>query len=176
MPFSGPRARDRLARVLVIVVDRLASVLVIVVGIAAVVAGSGGGSSGDGEKRASGKSEPASTQAPTSAQCKRAKKPLLAAINGGMQGGARFKKAYFVKSDDFKKAYFVSGVLSGTGQGIDNVATFVTNSPSGGGLINAVGSEAHQFIAQLSGAGEKTNARFSQTDDGYSASQDCARG
>jgi hypothetical protein len=160
MPFSGPRARDRLA-----------SVLAIVVGTAA---GLGWWSSDDGEKRASGKSEPASTQAPTSAQCKRAKKPLLAAINGGMQGGARFKKAYFVKSDDFKKAYFVSGVLSGTGQGIDNVATFVTNSPSGGGLINAVGSFAHQFSDY--GAGEKTNARFSQTDDGYSASQDCARG
>jgi hypothetical protein len=147
----------------------VALVLALVVGIAA-----GCGSSDDGEKRASGKSEPASTQAPTSAQCKRAKMALVAAINGGMQGGARFKKAYFVKSDDFNKAYFVSGVLSGPGLGSDNVATFVTNSPSGGGLINAVGGFAHQFSDY--GDGEKTDAHFSQSDDGYSASQDCAKG
>jgi hypothetical protein len=128
------------------------------------LSGCGGG---DDEEAAA----PLATPTPQASRCETVPAALLAKLNSTLTSGASMKAASAVKSGDFEKAYFVAGAITGPGLSGKDKAVFVTNDLADPGLTFAVGGFAHQF-SDL-GHGEDTKSKFSQSDDGYEASQDC---
>lgn len=117
--------------------------------------------------------EPRVSSTPTVAtRCEAAPVAVVTAISTGLGSGLTLRNAQMVRSDDFEEAYFVSADLQGPGlEGDDDVATWVTNNRSGGGLIFAVSAVAREFSDW--GDGGQTDAGFSMSDDGADESAAC---
>jgi hypothetical protein len=114
------------------------------------------------------------TDAHAAPKCKSATPPLVAAISAGLDDGLTLRNVVAVRSRDFKKAYFVAGEVEGPGlEGSGDVGVWVTNSPSGNGLIYSVDAVAEEFSDW--GPGGQTDAKFSMSDDGASAAQRCVQ-
>lgn len=96
------------------------------------------------------------------------------APGGALNDGVTPSGIAAVRSKDFKEVWFVAVGLAGEGMNPKkDVAVFATNSLEADGLLFGVGGFAHQFSGM--GHGEKTDAKFSISDDGYDEAQDCLK-
>jgi len=110
-----------------------------------------------------------------SVRCRRAPKALVQAIESGLTvtGGGGLRRGWMVRSRDFEKVYFVAAVIAdatGAKQGIGLWAT--DRGYREYGTIFAVNGFANEFSDW--GDGGKTDAQFSQFDDGATEAESCA--
>jgi len=84
------------------------------------------------------------------------------------------KSAWAVKSNDYENVYYVAAVLYGPGmeEGAGPGVWVITGDPNNPGLTYSVGGFATSFSSW--GDGGKTDAMFSQFDDGWQQANDCA--
>jgi hypothetical protein len=82
--------------------------------------------------------------------------------------------AWAVKSNDYENVYYVAAMLYGPGmeEGAGPGVWLITGDPKKPGLTFSVGGFATSFSSW--GDGGKTDAMFSQLDDGWQEANDCA--
>lgn len=107
-------------------------------------------------------------------RCQPAPAILLDSIAEGLtvNGGGDLRNGWTVHSNDFQKAYFVAAEITGSGMG-GSVGLWVTNDPNNPTMLFSVNTMAKEFSQW--GDGTKTDAAFSQADDGAREALDCAQ-
>ena len=101
------------------------------------------------------------------------RKPNAIATGLEVEGGAKLRNGFVVRSGDFEKVYVVAADIQGLGlEGGDDVGVWATNSPEAEGLIYAVDSVAQEFSDW--GDADQTDAGITESSDGVDQARSCA--
>ena len=104
------------------------------------------------------------------ADCRKASKALLSAIETGMQSRAELRNGYVDRSADFAELYMVAAEIRGRA-GDDDTGDWASNSPTGTSAIYAVDRVAKRSSDWP--VAEKVHAGVDDSADGVQRVRDC---